>query len=87
MTSPEKQILSRLQQLGRPEVLAKMAHFDIDKENTLGIALPDLRALAKEIGRDHLLALALWRSGILDARLVASMVAAPAEMDRTLAGS
>jgi len=62
-----------------------MAHFAIDIENTLGVALPDLRRLAKEIGRDHALALTLWRSGIHDARLLASMIAVPADTDLALA--
>ncbi len=87
MSLSEKQILSRLRQMGRPEALDKMAHFGIDTENTLAVALPDLRALAKQIGKDHALALALWRSGIHDARILASIIARPAETDRELAES
>lgn len=85
MTSAEKQILSRLKKLGRPEALAKMAHFAIDTENAFGVAVPELRRLAKEIGRDHPLALALWQTGVHDARLLASMIAAPADTDRAMA--
>lgn len=59
-----------------------MAHFAIDIKNTLGVALPDLRRLAKEIGRDHALALTLWRPGIHDARLLASMIAVLAAHDK-----
>tara|TARA_B110000438_G_scaffold173133_1_gene165454 strand:+ start:237 stop:482 length:246 start_codon:yes stop_codon:yes gene_type:complete len=36
----EKQILNRLHELGRPEAIAKMLHFPIDTENTLGFACP-----------------------------------------------
>jgi 3-methyladenine DNA glycosylase AlkD len=85
MSLSEKQLLRRLHELGRPEALAKMAYFAIDIENTLGVVLPDLRRLAKEIGRDHALALTLWRSGIHDARLLASMIAVPADTDLALA--
>ncbi|MDP6475716.1 MAG: DNA alkylation repair protein [Alphaproteobacteria bacterium] len=85
MTSSEKQILSSLKKLGRPEALAGMARYAIDTENAYGVAVPELRRLAKEIGRDHALARALWRSGVHDARLLATMIAVPAETDRALA--
>ncbi len=85
MASREKQILTRLKQLGRPEALEKMAHFAIDTENAFGVPLPELRRLAKDIGTDQALALALWRSGVHDARLLATMIARPAETDRALA--
>ncbi|MBT6830189.1 MAG: DNA alkylation repair protein [Rhodospirillaceae bacterium] len=87
MSFSEKQILSRLREMGRPEALAKMAHFAIDTENALGVALPVLRALAKQTGKDHALARALWRTGIHDARLLASMIAVPADTGRELAES
>jgi 3-methyladenine DNA glycosylase AlkD len=41
------------------------------------VPLPVLRKLAKEIGRDHALALALWETGIHDARHIAGMIADP----------
>jgi 3-methyladenine DNA glycosylase AlkD len=49
--------------------------------------LPDLRRLAKEAGKDHRLALALWRTRRHDARLLATLVDDPrrvteAQMDR-----
>ena len=43
-------------------------------KNALGIPLPKIRALAKEIGKDHDIALKLWKSEIHEARLLASMV-------------
>ncbi len=85
MTRPEKQILSRLKRLGRPDALDSMAHYGIDTDNAFGVAVPELRRLAKQIGQDHPLALALWRSGVHDARLLASTIAAPADTDRALA--
>jgi 3-methyladenine DNA glycosylase AlkD len=85
MTKREKQILSRLKKLDRPDALPGMAHFGIDTENAYGVALPELGRLAKEIGQDHPLALALWASGVHDARLLASIIAAPADTDRALA--
>jgi 3-methyladenine DNA glycosylase AlkD len=39
---------------------------------------PKLRALAKEIGKDHRLAQALWKTRIHEARILAPMIADPA---------
>ncbi len=50
-------------------------------ENNYGVALKDLRAMAKRMGRDQTLARALWSTGNMDARLLACMVADPAKMD------
>ena len=43
-------------------------------EGRLGVSVPDMRKLAKEIGHDHELALALWQTGIAEARIVAAMI-------------
>lgn len=51
-----------------------MARFGINPENTYGISIPNLRRLAREIGRDHALAQELWASGIHEARILASMI-------------
>ena len=45
-----------------------------------GVKFGDLRPLAKRIGTDHQLARQLWASGNTDARLLACMVADPAEV-------
>jgi 3-methyladenine DNA glycosylase AlkD len=54
-----------------------MARFAISTDRALGISVPDLRGVAKQIGRDHELALQLWSSGIHEARILASMVDDP----------
>ena len=40
----------------------------------MGGSVPELRKLAKEIGKNHKLALDLWRTGIAEARILAGMV-------------
>jgi len=55
-----------------------MARFGINPENTYGVSLPVLRRMAKEIGRDHVLAQRLWASGVHEARLLAGLVDNPA---------
>lgn len=59
---------------------AGMARFGIRSRKVLGIAAPELRAMAKAIGRDHKLALGLWQSGVFEARLLATLVDVPAEV-------
>jgi 3-methyladenine DNA glycosylase AlkD len=83
--------LERLRAAARPEALDAMARFGLTGAGRLGLAVPTLRALAREFGRDHQLALALWDTGIPDAQILAGMVAEPAkltaeQMDHWVAG-
>ena len=60
--------------------VAGMARFGINPANTLGVSIPSLRRLAREAGRDHALALLLWRSGVHEARILAAFVDDPARV-------
>ncbi|MBI3944072.1 MAG: DNA alkylation repair protein [Chloroflexi bacterium] len=71
------EIMARLKDLANPENVAGMARFGISAHNTYGISIPNLRSLAREAGKDHTLALALWQTGIHEARLLACMVDTP----------
>jgi 3-methyladenine DNA glycosylase AlkD len=75
-----KDVLQQLQSKAQPEQLQGMAKYGMTVEQRLGVSIPDMRKLAKEIGRDHRLALGLWRTGITEARIVASMVGDPARL-------
>jgi len=75
-----KDVLDKLQSKAQPEQLKGMAKYGITVERRLGISVPDMRKLAKEIGRDHKLALDLWRTGIAEARIVAAMVGDPVKL-------
>lgn len=66
--------------MGDPAHLAGMVRFGINAEHALGISVTELRALARTLGRDHDLAAALWRSGIHEARILASIVDDPLEV-------
>ena len=76
----EKDVLDRLQSKAQPEQLKGMAKYGMAVEQRLGVSVPDMRKLAKEIGKDHKLALDLWRTGIAEARIVAAMVDEPAKL-------
>jgi 3-methyladenine DNA glycosylase AlkD len=54
-----------------------MKRFGISDKNTLGIPIPVLRSIAKREGRDHDLAVRLWKSGVHEARILATMVEDP----------
>jgi 3-methyladenine DNA glycosylase AlkD len=68
------EILEKLRKMARTHQLDGMARYGIATENRLGVSIPDLRRLAKGIGKDHVLALRLWESGIQDALILAAMV-------------
>jgi 3-methyladenine DNA glycosylase AlkD len=64
-----------------------MQRFGIDVSNATGISTPDLKRMARAIGRDHELAAELWASGVFEARALAALIEEPArvtqrQMDR-----
>jgi 3-methyladenine DNA glycosylase AlkD len=64
-----------------------MARYGIVAPQALGVSVANIRALAKRLGRDHQLALALWDTGWYEARMLAAFVDEPdkitsAQMDR-----
>ena len=67
-------IIQKIKSLSNPEAVKGMARFGINPENTYGVPIPNLRDMAKEIGKDHALAQQLWASGIHEARLLASFI-------------
>jgi len=70
-------ILKKLKALSNPKAVEGMARFGISQENTYGVSVPNLRKMAKEIGKDHSLAQQLWDSGIHEARILASIIDEP----------
>ncbi len=73
-------VLGRLHSMANPKNVEGMARFGISSAKTLGISVYDLRKVAKEIGRDHRLALSLWKSSVHEARLLAAFVDEPAKV-------
>lgn len=77
-------VIERLRGEVEPGARESMAHLGINTENALGVRVPRLREIARELGGDHDLALALWASGLHEARLLATMVAEPGRVDGAL---
>jgi 3-methyladenine DNA glycosylase AlkD len=76
----EKILIKKLESLSNPDAVAGMARFGINPKNIDGVSIPVLRKMAKEIGRNHLLAQRLWNSGVHEARILAGMIDFPEEV-------
>ncbi len=72
-----KSVIKRLKSLSNPEAVEGMARFGINPKMTLGVSIPHLRQIAKDIGKNHKLALNLWETGIHEARILAGMIDEP----------
>ena len=55
-----------------------MARYGLPSDNALGVSVGDIQKIAKQIGRDHDLALALWKTGVYEARMLTSFIDDPA---------
>lgn len=74
------EVLKKLESKARPDQVAGMASYGMTAERRLGVSVPDMRQIAREVGKDHDLALALWRTGIPEARILAGMVDRPEQL-------
>jgi len=74
-------VLAELHRLADPAYRADMEpRYGIVAPTALGVRMADLKPLAKKLGRDHDLALALWDTGVFDARMLAALVGDPARL-------
>src|SRR5256885_9662469 len=73
-------VLEQLQTKANSDNVAGMARYGMTAERRLGVTVPAMRSIAKAVGRDHQLALALWKTGIPEARIVAALVDNPMEV-------
>lgn len=72
-----ERILDKLISLSNKENLYGMSRYGINTSNALGIPIPKIRLLAKEIGKNHILALDLWNTNFHEAKILASMIGVP----------
>ena len=76
-------VIDRLNAHSEPGAVAGMARFGINPTNTLGVSIPVIRGIAKEIGTDHTLAQKLWASKIHEARILAAMIDDPKKVTKS----
>ena len=74
-------ILAELEAMGSPDDRAGMARYGIVVDDAFGVSVYELRKVAKRLGRDHELALALWETGVHEARLLAAFTDEPGLVD------
>lgn len=60
---------------------AGLARYAIPTDRALGVAMADIQAIGKRVGRDQALAEALWETNIYEVRLLAAYVGDPATID------
>lgn len=77
------QIISDLKKLKNLSNIEGMARFGINPNSALGISIPHLRKTAREIGKNHKLALDLWNSGIHEVRILATMIDEPEKVTKS----
>ena len=70
-------IMEKLYSLSDPKSLEGMARYGINTSEALGVSIPKLRSLAKEIGKNHKIALELWNSNFHETKILASMIEDP----------
>ncbi|OGZ31893.1 MAG: DNA alkylation repair protein [Candidatus Portnoybacteria bacterium RBG_13_40_8] len=68
------EIINYLKKNSSPKDREGMARFGIDVKYALGVKIPVLRNLAKKLGKNHQLALDLWKTKIHEVRILASMI-------------
>jgi len=75
-------VMRAIDALASGDVRAGMARFGIPTANARGVSTPQLKALARRLGRDHDLAGRLWASGVFEARVVAAFIDEPDKVTR-----
>lgn len=72
--------LAWLQSHATKATLDGMARYAIPSDHAYGVAMRDIKTLGKTLGRNHALAIALWDTGVYEARMLTSFVADPEQL-------
>jgi 3-methyladenine DNA glycosylase AlkD len=87
MKSEVRSALTWLERKGTKRARDGMARYGLPSDTAFGVSVGTVQQLAKRLGRNHDLALALWDSGRYEARMLAAYIDDPArvtaaQMDR-----
>lgn len=77
-----EETLEALRSAADPSRKPGMARVGINVERALGVSVPSIRRIARRAGTDHRLALFLWKTGVHEARMLATLLADPQVMTR-----
>src|SRR4029077_21246623 len=71
-------ILAELKRLATKKTREEMGpRYGVHTDKAFGVKVGDIQKVAKRLGRDHELALALWDTGWYEARMLAAFVDEP----------
>ena len=76
------EVLAWLEKKGTRSTVEGMARYGIVAKHAFGVTMGTLKTLAKQLGTDHALSVALWDTGWYEARLLAALVGDPQRVTR-----
>lgn len=79
-----EQIIKVIRNSSNPENIAGQARFGIKGVESYGMSKPEMKLLAKQTGKNHALALELWKTDIHEARHIAAMIAEPKKVTEAM---
>lgn len=82
-----QEVLAALERLRTKKDFENLAKFGITTDKAFGVSVAKLQALAKQLGRSHELAAALWETGWYEARMLTAFIdeperVTPSQMDQ-----
>ncbi len=80
MTAQVGKIMEKLQELSNPGYRERMEGFGITPGNAIGVPVPELRKLAKGIGKSVKTARELWITGKHEAMILSTMIFPPEKL-------
>jgi 3-methyladenine DNA glycosylase AlkD len=79
-----EEVISELKKHYSQRNIDGMTRFGITSVKAFGVSAPIIKSIAKQIGKNHGLALELWETGYHEARAVAMMIADPKLVTKSL---
>ncbi|NBB88965.1 MAG: DNA alkylation repair protein [Bacteroidetes bacterium] len=76
-----QKIKASLERAADPNYLEQMKLLGVNTEQAIGVRMPKLKLLAKNIGKNHEMAGELWSLGHHEGRILAGLVAEPDKME------
>jgi 3-methyladenine DNA glycosylase AlkD len=70
-----KEVLLAINKLKNPEGQKRQEYFGIGNIDSCGLTQPQIKSIAKQAGKNHALALELWKTGVHEAKHIAVMIA------------
>jgi 3-methyladenine DNA glycosylase AlkD len=77
-------VLNEIKKSSSAKAKAAQEYFGVTGVNSIGLTTPQMRIIAKKIKTNHRLALQLWKTGIHEARHIATMIADPGQASEKL---